>query len=152
MTRSVLLGDLTKEALITHLVEVEEQSASFIEEFFPPSSPDRERSKTRVKEYISKLEALVQRAHLIKGQGTFPLVIIGSRVEVEDLTAKGKLVFQIISPNGELPGENGISPLSPVGKALFLKSIGEEVKVEAPGGTFHYRITAIYYPSTQAVE
>ncbi|HBL35760.1 MAG TPA: transcription elongation factor GreAB [Firmicutes bacterium] len=144
MTRSVLLGDL-KEALITHLVEVEEQSASFIEEFFPPSSPDREQSQAMVKEYISKLEALVQRAHLITDQGSFPLVIIGSRVEVEDLTAKGKVVFQIISPNGELPGENGISPLSPVGSALFLKSIGDEVMVEAPGGTFHYQITAIDY-------
>ena len=145
MTRSVLLGGI-KEALITHLVEVEEQSASFIEEFFPNPSPDRERMKAMVGKYINKLEDLVQRSHLIKDQGAFPLAIIGSRVEVEDLSGKENLVFQIIAPLGELPGENGISPLSPVGKALFLKAIGEEVLVEAPGGTFHYRITAIYYP------
>lgn len=145
MTESVLLGGI-KEALITHLVEVEEQSASFVEEFFPHSSPDREKAKARVAEYIKKLEGLVQEAHLIKDKEAFPLVIIGSQVEVEDLGANENLVFDIISPVGDLPGENGISPLSPVGKALLLKTIGDDVKVEAPGGTFHYRITAIHYP------
>ena len=146
MANSVLLGEM-REALVTHLVAVEEQSASFIEEFFPNSDPERAKAKGIVEEYIKKLEGLVQEAHLCNNPGAFPLAIIGSRVEVEDLNTNEKMAFQIISPLGELPDENGISPLSPVGKALFLKAIGEEVKVEAPGGTFHYRITAIYYPA-----
>lgn len=146
MAESVLLGEV-KEALIAHLVEVEEQYDGFIDEFFPHPSPDRERIKGRVQEYIKKLEDLVQKADQIKDKGSFPLVIIGSRVELEDLKTKEKLVFQLISPTGELPGENGISPLSPMGQALFLKELGDEIAVEAPGGTFHYRILAIYYPA-----
>ena len=146
MAKSVLLGEI-REALVAHLVAVEEQSASFIEEFFPNSSREREKIKGVVGEYIKKLEGLIQEAHLFNNLGAFPLAIIGSRVEVEDLNTNEKMVFQLISPLGELPDENGISPLSPVGKALFLKAIGEEVKVEAPGGTFHYRITAIHYPA-----
>ncbi|NLW59431.1 MAG: GreA/GreB family elongation factor [Firmicutes bacterium] len=146
MRESVVLGEL-REALVTHLVAVEEQSTGFIEEFFADSAAEREKIKEIVAEYIEKLKGLVQEAHLLGEPGAFPLVIIGSRVEVEDLNTKEKMAFQIISPFGELPDGNGISPLSPVGKALFLKALGEEVKVEAPGGTFHYRITAIHYPA-----
>ncbi len=146
MTESVLLGEV-KEALIAHLVEVEEQYAGFIDEFFPHPSPERERVKERVQEYIKKLEDLVQKAHLIKDKGSFPLVIIGSRVELEDLKTKEKLVFQLISPTGQFTGDNGISPLSPMGRAIFLKPIGDEIEVEAPGGTFHYQILAIHYPA-----
>jgi len=148
MAKSVLLGEL-KETLIAHLVAVEEQSASFLEEFFPNASAEREEAKGIVAEYIKKLEGLVQEVQRIDGPGTFPLVIIGSRVEVEDTRTNERMIFQIISPVGETPGEYGISPLSPVGKALFLKARGEEVKVEAPGGTFHYRITAIHYPAVE---
>ncbi|HHT49007.1 MAG TPA: GreA/GreB family elongation factor [Firmicutes bacterium] len=146
MTESVLLGEL-KEALITHLVEVEEQCDVFIEEFFPHPSPEREQAKKKVEEYINTLEGLVQEAHQIKEKGTFPLVIIGSRVELKDLKTNELLVVQLILPLGELPGENGISPLSPLGQALFLKKIGDEIEVEAPGGTFQYRIMGIYYPA-----
>ncbi len=146
MAKSVLLGEI-REALVAHLVAVEEQSASFIEEFFPDSTPEREKIKGLIGGYIKKLEGLVQEAHLFNNAGAFPLVIIGSRVVVEDLNTNEKMAFQIISPLGELPDENGISPLSPLGKALFLKANGEEVKVEAPGGTFYYRITAIHYPA-----
>lgn len=146
MAESVMLGAY-REALITHLVAVEEEYPAFIDEFFPHPSPERERVKEKVQEYIKKLEGLVQKADQIRGRGAFPLVIIGSRVELEDLKTKEKLVFQLISPTGELPGENGISPLSPMGQALFLKELGDEIAVEAPGGTFHYRILAIYYPA-----
>ncbi|NLM36746.1 MAG: GreA/GreB family elongation factor [Firmicutes bacterium] len=145
MSGSVLLGEM-REALVAHLVAVEEQSASFIEEFFP-DSPERDKAEGIIGEYIKKLEGLVREAPLLKNPGAFPLVIIGSRVVVEDLDTNEEMAFQIISPLGELPGENGISPLSPVGKALFLKAPGEEVQVEAPGGTFRYRIAAIHYPA-----
>ncbi|HHW11961.1 MAG TPA: GreA/GreB family elongation factor [Firmicutes bacterium] len=145
MGKSVLLDEI-REALVAHLVAVEEQSAGFIEEFFP-ASPEREKVEAIVAEYIKKLEGLVQEAHLLNNPGAFPLVIIGSCVEVVDLKTNEKMAFQLISPLGELPGENGISPLSPVGKALFLKAIGDEVQVEAPGGTFYYRITAVHYPA-----
>ncbi|HEY8391393.1 MAG TPA: GreA/GreB family elongation factor [Capillibacterium sp.] len=146
MAESVLLGEV-REALIAHLVAVEEEYAGFIDEFYPHPSPEREQIKGRVQEYMKKLEELVQKADQIKGKGSFPLVIIGSRVELEDLKSKEKLVFQLISPTGEYTGEHGISPLSPMGQALFLKALGDEIEVEAPGGTFHYQILAIHYPA-----
>ena len=145
-TQSVLSGGL-KEILIKHLGEGEENGESLIEELFPSPTQEREELKQTLGNYINQLEDLVKTAHLIKNGGDFPLVIIGSEVEVKDLVSAENLVFQIISPAGDLPGENGISPLSPVGKALLLQKAGAEVSVDAPGGTFHYKIVSISYPA-----
>mgnify|MGYP000928631587 CR=1 FL=1 len=144
-TQSTLLGDL-KETLIKHLVEVEERGESLIEELSPVPYHEREELKQTLREYINKVEDLIKTSHLIEDNGNFPLVIIGSRVAVEEINTTEHLVFQIISPFGDLPGENGVSPLSPVGKALLLQKPGVKVIVNAPGGTFHYRIEAIKYP------
>lgn len=144
-TQRILANGL-KEILIKHLVQVEESGESFIEEFFPSPSPEREEIKETLRKYIEKIESLITTPSLIGDEGKFPFVIIGSKVEVKDLVSAETLVFQIISPLGEMPGEYGISPLSPVGKALLLQKKGAQVSVDAPAGTFHYQIISITYP------
>ncbi len=143
-TPNVLAASL-KEELIKHLVQVEENADHFIEDFFPSPSPEREEIKETLQQYIKKIEDLLTTASLGDEQEEFPFVIIGCQVEVKDLVSGEILVFRIISPADGLPGEHGISPLSPVGKALLLKEKGAQVCVEAPGGTFHYQITSITY-------
>lgn len=144
-TQSALVGGL-KETLIKHLIEVEEKGESLIEELSPVPYHEREELKQTLREYINKVEDLLKTPHLIGNDGDFPLVIIGSEVAVEEIGTTEKQIFQIISPFGDLPGENGVSPLSPVGKALLLKKTGTKVIVNAPGGTFQYKIESIKYP------
>lgn len=39
--------------------------------------------------------------------------------------------------------DGDISYLSPVGKSLLLRKVGDVIEVKAPGGIFHYKIKSI---------
>jgi transcription elongation factor GreA len=60
---------------------------------------------------------------------------IGSRVELEDDVGE-KLEVEISSVGG-------VSPESPLGKALMGRAVGDEVDVEAPRGAWRARILSI---------
>ena len=65
---------------------------------------------------------------------------IGSTVEIED--DKGDRMTLEISSVG------GISPDSPLGRALLGAKLGEEVEVKAPRGSWRARISSIGGPQT----
>jgi transcription elongation factor GreA len=60
---------------------------------------------------------------------------IGSKVELEDEQGE-KLEVEISSVGG-------VSPDSPLGRALMGRKAGDEVEVEAPRGAWHARILAV---------
>jgi transcription elongation factor GreA len=60
---------------------------------------------------------------------------VGSIVEVEDEEGDTLEV--------EISGVGGVSPDSPLGSALLGASVGEEVEVEAPSGSWKARVLAI---------
>jgi transcription elongation factor GreA len=60
---------------------------------------------------------------------------VGSIVEVEDEEGDTMEV--------EISGVGGVSPDSPLGSALLGASVGEEVEVEAPSGSWKARVLAI---------
>jgi transcription elongation factor GreA len=62
-------------------------------------------------------------------------VTIGTRVEIEDDQGE-KLEVEISSVGG-------VSPDSPVGKALLGRKVGEEVEIEAPRGSWRARILSV---------
>jgi transcription elongation factor GreA len=62
-------------------------------------------------------------------------VSVGSRVTIE--RDDGETMDIAIS------SVDGVSPESPLGKALLGAKVGEEVSVEAPSGTWRARVTAI---------
>jgi transcription elongation factor GreA len=63
------------------------------------------------------------------------VVAVGSKVEVED--EHGELLEVEISSVG------GVSPDSPLGRALLGAKVGDEVDVDAPRGTWRARVRAI---------
>ena len=63
------------------------------------------------------------------------VVAIGSKVEVED--EQGEVLEVEISSVG------GVSPDSPLGRALLGAKVGDEVDVEAPRGTWRARVRTI---------
>ena len=63
------------------------------------------------------------------------VVGIGSKVEIEDQHGE-KLEVEISSVGG-------VSPDSPVGRALLGRKVGDEVDVEAPRGSWRARIVSI---------
>ena len=84
---------------------------------------------------ITMLRDRLSRVELVEKAGDGDLVEVGSQVELED--ERGERLQVRIS------GVEGVSPDSPVGRALLGKKAGDEVEVDAPSGAWHARILSI---------
>jgi transcription elongation factor GreA len=86
---------------------------------------------------ITILRDRLRRAVLIdeEAAAASDTVSVGSRVTIERDDGGGMEV--------EISSVGGVSPESPLGKALIGRRVGDDVAVEAPGGTWRARITAI---------
>jgi transcription elongation factor GreA len=60
---------------------------------------------------------------------------VGSKVEVED--------EQGTSLQIEISSVGGVSPDSPVGRALMGAKVGEEVEIQAPSGAWRARVVSV---------
>ena len=69
------------------------------------------------------------------GRGASGVVTVGSTVELEREDGEQMTV--------EISSVGGVSPESPVGRALLGKAEGDEVEVEAPRGSWRARILSI---------
>jgi transcription elongation factor GreA len=70
-------------------------------------------------------------------------VALGSTVRLKNLDNNSVSVYRIVSTVESDPFENKISNISPVGKAVFGSEVGDQVRVNAPGGIFYYKIEDI---------
>ena len=64
---------------------------------------------------------------------------IGSTVEIEDVAKGDRMTVEISSVGG-------VSPDSPLGRALLGAKPGDEVEVDAPSGSWQARVVAIGAP------
>jgi transcription elongation factor GreA len=62
-------------------------------------------------------------------------VTVGSKVEIEDEHGEKMEV--------EISSVGGVSPDSPVGRALLGRNVGDEVEIEAPRGAWRARILSV---------
>jgi transcription elongation GreA/GreB family factor len=70
-------------------------------------------------------------------------VSIGSTVEIRDLHSNEVERYTLTHPRDADIAHNRISSLTPMGKAIFGRTVGDTVEVNAPGGQFRVRIEAI---------
>ncbi len=95
---------------------------------------------------IQELEQTLRLASIIPGDapGDGPSrVRIGRTVIIADLSSSEELRYTIVSPKEVNLMEGKISLASPTGKALLDRSPGDTVTVEAPAGTWRYRVLRI---------
>ena len=83
---------------------------------------------------IQKLRHRLQHAVVVEHTST-DVVGVGSVVEIED--EAGEVMEITISAVG------GVSPTSPLGKALLGVGVGESVDVPAPQGSWHAKVVSI---------
>ena len=84
---------------------------------------------------ISKLEVTLSRAKIIEAKDLpNDKIYILSRVKLKDLKTNREFEYLLVSPEESNFDEMKISVTSPIGKALIGKCVGEEVRVNAPGG------------------
>ncbi len=97
----------------------------------------------RIKEIESKLSnAQIIDVTTIKNDGR---VIFGATVDLIDSDSGQEATYRIVGEDEANIKEGLISVQSPIARALVGKEEGEEVAVEAPGGTRYYEIAEVRY-------
>ncbi len=105
---------------------------------------DAKNEQAFVEGRIITLEKLLRRARLLeKSENDDCHVSLGSKVKLKDINLNVDYEYIIVSTAEADPKENKISNESPVGKAIIGLSVGEQVEVKAPAGTFKYKVEAI---------
>ena len=93
---------------------------------------------------ISKLEETMSRAKVISQKDiTDEHVSIYTTVKLTDLDKDVEKEFTLVSNEESNFQENKISTISPVGKALLGKKVGEKVEVKVPAGILKFKILDI---------
>jgi transcription elongation factor GreA len=84
---------------------------------------------------IALLRDKLDRAVLVDEDVASDVVGVGTRVEIEDERGERMQV--------EISSVGGVSPESPVGRALLGRKAGDDVDIEAPSGSWRARILSI---------
>ena len=98
----------------------------------------------QVEARIAHLEGMLSRAEVIDArQLTGGKVKFGAWVKLEDIESGEFKEFRIVGAEEADVNLGKISVTSPVARALINHEVGDEVKVNAPGGTRIYEIAEI---------
>jgi len=95
---------------------------------------------------IIELEKMIKNAKIIdeKKAHSAKKVQIGTTVVIQEAKEKEKEEFTIVGSTEADPLNKRLSNESPIGKALLGKKKGDTVKVEAPAGTFEFKILDLH--------
>ena len=141
-----ILSPHTFDGLLKHLVDVEERQNQIIEEFSLKATEEYREYTNIFQNYLLQLRGLVERSSKVDGtDDSIPIITVGTLVQAINTNNKREYAFHIVSPYYQRSSNGDVSCLSPVGRALLLRRAGEEVTVEAPGGTSKYNIQSIKY-------
>ena len=100
--------------------------------------------QAKVEARITELEELILNAVIVdESKIDTSIVNMGSTVKVYDVEFDETEEYSIVGSNEVDALANKISDMSPIGKALIGKKVGDEVTVEAPGGLFKLRIVEV---------
>ena len=96
---------------------------------------------------IAELEAALSNAQVIDITRipASERAVFGCTVTLHDVASESEITYQIVGDIEADINENRIAISSPIARALIGKETGEEVIVEAPGGTMEYVIIAVEY-------
>ncbi|TFG93823.1 MAG: transcription elongation factor GreA [Syntrophobacterales bacterium] len=70
-------------------------------------------------------------------------VVFGATVTIEDVNTGEVSRYQLVGPFESDMSRNQMSVTSPIGKALIRKEVGDEVRVNTPGGVREFEIVDI---------
>lgn len=100
--------------------------------------------QTLLEARIEEIEAILANAQVVQQTRSTTKVGMGSQVTVSVVGKKGKKVTMTVVGEFEAePGENKISSVSPLGKALMGTKKGDRVTVSAPAGEIEYEVVEI---------
>lgn len=140
-------------AILSHLVGIEEGRDEIVNEFYDDSSEMRENFMHFLDNYTDKLDELVRSVQIVdkpsreklKLLNFLPYVIIGSIVELEDLNNNSTKVYRIISPYESRGSKDELSYVSALGRELMLKKPGDIIRAQIDSEVYLYCVKVIRY-------
>jgi transcription elongation factor GreA len=91
---------------------------------------------------IAHLEGMISRADVVsKSEMTGDRVKFGAWVTLEDINSGEIKRLRIVGTEEADIKQGSISVTSPMARACINREVGDEIKVQAPGGTREYEIT-----------
>jgi transcription elongation factor GreA len=96
----------------------------------------------RIDAEIARLEELLEEGEIVEAHNDDKVVDIGETVvvQIDDETER----YTIVGPAESDPDAGRISYESPLGRAFLKHRVGDELDVEVPAGSLHYRIVAVH--------
>ncbi|HEX3048001.1 MAG TPA: GreA/GreB family elongation factor [Bacillota bacterium] len=144
MNQSIFLTKYAFHSLVSNLLELEESISVILDEFCPGPSTEAEELKQILNDYLRRMDDTLRNISITEtAKNEFPFVIVNSEVMIEETASLGVYRNKLISPLKDRVEVNEISFLSPMGKALLLKNVKDNIVVEMPGGDFHYKILSV---------
>ena len=98
--------------------------------------------QAKVESRIAELEEMLKDI-IVVSEITTDSVSVGSKVRVYNEKWEEELTYSIVGSTEAAPLLNKISDLSPIGKALLGRKVGESVNVETPAGHVTIRVLEI---------
>ena len=93
---------------------------------------------------IHKLEVMVRNVSIIdESKISNDKVYIGARADLEDVDTGKKLFYILVNELEADLDEGKISTVSPIGKSLLGKKVGEIAEITIPIGTLKYKVKKI---------
>ncbi|MBN2398307.1 MAG: transcription elongation factor GreA [Deltaproteobacteria bacterium] len=74
---------------------------------------------------------------------TDEMAVFGSTVTIEDINTGEVTRYRLVGPFESDMSRNQMSVTSPIGRALIRKKLGDDVRVETPGGVREFEIVDI---------
>ena len=75
-------------------------------------------------------------------------IYFGNVVTLIDLDTDDQVSYQLLGPEEADVNQGRISVVSPMGKAMLGKQVGDEVVVKTPGGVRHFEVVDIESPNS----
>ena len=93
---------------------------------------------------IKELKNKVARAEVIDcTKVNCSRAVFGTVVTLLDMESDEEITYQLLGPEESDVKKGSISVLSPLGKSLLGKCVGDEVKAKTPGGLREFEVVAI---------
>jgi transcription elongation factor GreA len=94
---------------------------------------------------IQELQSALRSAKLVEECQGSSSIRLGSAVVIQDLGSGKEFNYVLVHPREAAPLKGKISVASPIGQALLGRRQGEAAEINAPAGTFRYRIQHVQH-------
>lgn len=136
------------DLLTKHVGHIQSITNHILKEFYEERNDERDDFKNMIDQYHAQLKKIMDADQNVFNGEEWPLILIGSIVQVQDLDYDEIEKLKIVPPFYEdrVGKMDCASCLSPVGYGLLFKKIGDKVTVKTPLGSCNFMVKAIDLP------